>query len=236
MTVVGLLIQREMIALTSAMGYRPNPWLTYAFGLTIISFAFWSHAVPGLLFMLLAFITVETLNKEHRNLLRQMSTLYCSMYAPVAMLTFIALRNHMPDPDGFFFLLLTLAMVWGNDSFAYYGGRTFGRHLMAPHLSPKKTWEGFAAGVAGAAVAFWVVYQLVPGVSVPMNLTWPLIFVASVFGPIGDLAESKVKRAAGAKDSSTLLPGHGGVFDRFDSLLLVGPAVYLYLRLLQIAG
>lgn len=233
MVAIMILIQREMIRLLDSQGFRPNPFLTYAFGLTILSFSIWDHAIPALLVMLLAFVSAETLNREHRNLYRMMSTLYCSMYAPVAVLTMIAIRHGQSPFSGFFMLVLMFLMIWGNDTFAYYGGRLFGRHLMAPHLSPKKTWEGFAFGFLGAGVAFALGYWAMGGYApAEWTQTWPLVILVSVFGPIGDLAESKVKRVAGAKDSSNLLPGHGGVWDRFDSALLVAPAVYLYMFLM----
>lgn len=235
MVAMVIAIQREMIRLLDSQGFRPNAVLTYAFGLTILSFSVWDHAIPALLVMLLAFVTAETLNREHRNLYRMMSTLYCSMYAPVAVLTMIALRHGESPFAGFFLLFLMMFMIWGNDTFAYFGGKLFGRHLMAPHLSPKKTWEGFAFGFLGAAAAFGILFAVYGDASsATMGQLWPLILLVSVFGPIGDLAESKVKRVAGAKDSSNLLPGHGGVWDRFDSALLVAPAVYLYILLLPL--
>lgn len=237
MVLLMLLIQREMISMMSMQGFRPNPFLTYAFGLVIVSFAMWPYAIPALLVMLLAFISVETLNKEHRNLYRMMSTLYCSMYAPVAVLTMIAMRHGASEYSGFFLFMLMCVMIWGNDTFAYYGGRLFGRHLMAPHLSPKKTWEGFASGFIGSAFAFvlaFTVFTVIATPPLPWQHAWPLILLASIFGPIGDLAESKVKRAAGAKDSANILPGHGGFWDRFDSMLLVAPAIYLYILLLPL--
>lgn len=243
MVAIMILIQREMISMMSMQGFRPNPYLTYAFGLAIVSFSIWDQAVPALLVMLLAFITVETLNKEHRNLYRMMSTLYCSMYAPVAVLTMIAMRLGQSEYSGFFLFMVMCLMIWGNDSLAYYGGRLFGKHLMAPHMSPKKTWEGFAAGFLGAGLAFALAFVLSnllgvmdPKFAAPFTWqqAWPMIILASVFGPIGDLAESKVKRAAGAKDSSNLLPGHGGFWDRFDSMLLVAPALYLYILLMHL--
>jgi phosphatidate cytidylyltransferase len=102
---------------------------------------------------------------------------------------------------------------------------------MAPHLSPKKTWEGFVFGFSGAALGLYLVTLIYPDSIVTMPKFWPLIFLISIFGPIGDLTASKLKRAAGAKDSSNLLPGHGGFLDRFDSILLASPVMYIYLRL-----
>lgn len=128
-------------------------------------------------------------------------------------------------------------MVWGNDVFAYFGGKTFGKTPLASSISPNKTWEGFFSGFIGAGVGLALIIFLVP-IESPFEavLFVPLIFLISIFGPIGDLAESKLKRAAGKKDSSTLLPGHGGLFDRFDALLLAAPAMFVYLRILDILG
>jgi phosphatidate cytidylyltransferase len=128
-------------------------------------------------------------------------------------------------------------MIWGNDIAAYFGGRTFGKHKMAPHISPKKTWEGFASGFIGSFIGFgFAVLILNEG----NNMTWysilAMVLLTGIFGPIGDLTASKFKRAAEIKDSSTLLPGHGGFYDRFDSTLVVAPAILIYLRLSEAFG
>jgi len=119
-------------------------------------------------------------------------------------------------------LLLAVVPTWAADVAAYVVGARFGRRKIAPRISPGKTWEGTLAGFAAAAV---VVLLLATSVGIQTGLT---LLLAGLVGPVGfagDLLESAIKRAAGAKDSGTLLPGHGGVLDRIDSLMLVAPAV-----------
>ncbi len=127
-------------------------------------------------------------------------------------------------------LMFALVVNWAGDTGAYYVGRRFGRHKMAPAISPGKSWEGAAASVA-AAVLFGAVYLplAIKGTSV---LAAILISVgANVAGQVGDLAESAIKRSADVKDSGTMLPGHGGMLDRLDSSLFAMPALYAMLRL-----
>ncbi len=134
-------------------------------------------------------------------------------------------------------LLSALCLVWVADIAAYFGGRAFGRRKLAPAISPGKSWEGVAAGVLGVLLlaVFWVHWvDSQPWVDGPSlytrlieNLGWlaiPALLLLTALSVVGDLVESLVKRAAGAKDSSQLLPGHGGVLDRIDALLPVLPA------------
>jgi len=122
----------------------------------------------------------------------------------------------------FFFLV-----IFGSDSAAYYGGRTFGRHKLAPSVSPGKTWEGAVAGMLAslllaAAAHYWFFPEL------PLRFALPLAAVMNVVGVLGDLTESALKRSAGAKDTAQILPGHGGVLDRIDSLLFNAPVIYYF--------
>ena len=135
----------------------------------------------------------------------------------------------LTDGDAFALTVSVLVLVWTTDSMAYFVGRAIGRRPLAPRISPKKTWEGTLGGAAFAVAAGAVLkVTLLP------FLTWPdavaLALICGVLGQLGDLAESKMKRAVGVKDSGALLPGHGGMLDRFDSMIVVAPAVYLYLR------
>ncbi len=125
----------------------------------------------------------------------------------------------------FFFLVLM-----GADTGAYYTGRSIGKHKLAPNISPGKTWEGVAGGMlaalALATVAhFWFFREL------PLKWALPLAAVMMILGVLGDLAESALKRSAGAKDAAKILPGHGGVLDRLDSLLFNAPLIYYFARL-----
>jgi phosphatidate cytidylyltransferase len=128
-------------------------------------------------------------------------------------------------PDGVAWLVLTLAVTWLNDTGAYFAGRSYGRHKLYPRISPSKTWEGAAGGLA-ASVAGALVVKAIGWL--PQLPWWGGVIVgagAAVLGPLGDLSESMLKRAYGAKDSSSLLPGHGGVLDRVDALLFTAPFV-----------
>ncbi len=151
--------------------------------------------------------------------------LYCGLL--VASLVGLRLRFGVP------WVILAFVVSWANDTFAYFAGHSFGKHRMYERISPKKTWEGFAGGVvgsvAGALATRWLLLPaaLSPGAAVLIGLG------AAVLGPLGDLSESMVKRAAGVKDSGKIIPGHGGLLDRIDALLFVAPWVYVcaaYLR------
>ncbi len=129
-------------------------------------------------------------------------------------------------------LFFALALNWAGDSIAYYVGRRFGKHKLAPVVSPKKSWEGAIASVLGSVI-FGVVYL---GYFVPLMAKWNIVVIAiaaNVAGQLGDLAESAIKRGAGVKDSGDLLPGHGGMLDRVDSSLFALPVVYGLLLLFQ---
>ena len=130
-------------------------------------------------------------------------------------------------------LMYALLVSWIGDTGAYYAGRCWGRHKLAPRISPGKSWEGAGASVA-VAVAAGAAYL---GYFLPAVSWWEAALLSAVMnaaGQVGDLAESAMKRGAGIKDSGNILPGHGGFLDRVDSTLFTLPAVYLYLRLLQL--
>lgn len=125
-------------------------------------------------------------------------------------------------------VLAIFVSIWMCDSAAYFAGRAFGKHKLFERVSPKKTWEGAVAGFVFAVVAFVVARQ----VALPyMTLSNAVVCgaIVGIFGQLGDLVESLLKRDAGVKDSSSLIPGHGGVLDRFDSLMFVSPLLFFYL-------
>lgn len=127
-------------------------------------------------------------------------------------------------------VILACALTWVGDTGAYFAGRTLGRHKLYPRISPAKTWEGFFGGLAGAvASAFVVRATLLPQLGVVDALVLGL--VGGIAGPIGDLAESMLKRSYGVKDSGTILPGHGGMLDRVDALMVNAPLVYFYAKM-----
>lgn len=123
-----------------------------------------------------------------------------------------------------FFLL-----IWANDTGAYLSGVSFGKHKLFERISPKKTWEGFFGGLLLAAIVAWL---LSGWLGVVDSIHWVIIAVlVSITGTYGDLIESMLKRSTGVKDSGSILPGHGGFLDRFDSAIIAFPMVYLFITL-----
>jgi len=139
-------------------------------------------------------------------------------------LTF-AIRLHALGGQGPALLLFALVIIWVGDTVAYFVGRAIGKHPLAPHLSPKKTWEGTVASFAGSLLVA-VVFARWLNASLPQLLG--MAAAGNVAGQMGDLLESAYKRSAGVKDSGGLLPGHGGVLDRIDALILAIPVVWYY--------
>jgi phosphatidate cytidylyltransferase len=162
---------------------------------------------------------------------------------PMAML--VQLRQQVA---GAFWLLYLLLVVWAGDIFAYFVGRSLGRHLMAPRISPKKTWEGAAASLAASLLVGYLLFRyalqissillrvglIEPrdglfGLEKPEILPIILLTIAlNVAAQLGDLVESLIKRGAGVKDSGAILPGHGGMLDRIDALLFAAPVLWFY--------
>ena len=148
---------------------------------------------------------------------------------------FAALLRVNFGAEGTYWLMFALALSWVGDIAAYYIGRSFGRQRLAPRVSPKKSWEGSAASVAGSMLFGGLfLHYLLPHVPLPHALV--LAAIANAAGQLGDLAESAIKRGADVKDSGTILPGHGGFLDRVDSTLFALPVVYLYVRFLQMSS
>jgi phosphatidate cytidylyltransferase len=166
---------------------------------------------------------------------------------PMAML--VQLRQQWA---GAFWLLYLLLVVWAGDIFAYFVGKSVGRHLMAPRISPKKTWEGAAASLAASLIVGCLLFTYALPIStflLRLRLIerrdglfglekpelWPIILltlVLNVAAQLGDLVESLIKRGAGVKDSGNILPGHGGMLDRIDALLFAAPVLWFYAAVL----
>lgn len=148
------------------------------------------------------------------------------LYCGVLLAAVVGLRLRF----GVGWVILSFVVTWANDTFAYFTGHAFGRHRMAERISPKKTWEGFAGGAVGSIVGALVTRWLLPDLGAVLTPGMALLLGAgaAVLGPLGDLAESALKRAAGVKDSGKIIPGHGGLLDRIDALLFVSPWVYVF--------
>lgn len=122
-------------------------------------------------------------------------------------------------------------LIWSSDSFAYIFGRLFGKHKMAPKISPKKTWEGYIGGLLCTIILGYIVEVNFP----ELKGNWVIVGgLVALFAPLGDLLESQLKRTFGVKDSGNIIPGHGGILDRLDSFMVCAPVVYLYFAIEQL--
>jgi phosphatidate cytidylyltransferase len=134
------------------------------------------------------------------------------------------------DSESALLLISILISIWICDTAAYFVGKLIGRHKLFERISPKKTWEGAVAGFIFGILAFWGATEILLN-NFPILHVLVIGAIVGIIGQIGDLAESQIKRDAGIKDSSTIIPGHGGFLDRFDSIIFVFPAVFIYLFL-----
>lgn len=181
-----------------------------------------------LLAVVLALLVLELFLKEGSPLLNLGAILPGLLYVNLSFGSLLRLRFFESGKEGQIMVFLMFFCVWAADIFAYFGGSTLGGRFihrkLFERLSPHKTWEGFLCGLAGSVAASMIYSSFVPELSLTKALlTGLLIGLAS---PAGDLIESMFKRDAGVKDSSHLIPGHGGVLDRFDTIMFVSPFIY----------
>lgn len=198
--------------------------------MALVAVACWALGMPArvdaltVLALALAWLVIEVLvlgRELPQAAVAVVSVVYIGF--PLGLLVALHARS------GWQVTLLVVATVVVSDSAQYYSGRAFGRHALAPAVSPKKTVEGAIGGVCAAALFMALAgSRVLPGVAL-----WPLVFLGAMLsgvGICGDLFESQLKRLSGVKDSSGLIPGHGGILDRIDALLFAAPAFYLYIR------
>jgi len=257
---VALVTVQEFLKLTESYGVQPLRLPTYIFA--------------GLLFLLLAVSAVET--PQVSALKFVLGVAFASAIAPFTFLTIAMRRAQLSGAypaaaassfafvyialpmamlvqlrqqwAGAFWLNYLLLVVWAGDIFAYFVGRSVGRHLMAPRISPKKTWEGAAASLAASLVVGTLLFTYALQISsfllrvgliqrrdgmfgLEKPELWPIILltvVLNIAAQLGDLVESLIKRGAGVKDSGNILPGHGGMLDRIDALLFAAPVLWFY--------
>jgi phosphatidate cytidylyltransferase len=258
---IALVTVHEFLKLTESYGVRPLPRLTYIFvgifflllalnvgnekpllstAIFVYCLGFAAAIAP------LIFLTRAMSNQE-------LASGYPAAAASVFAFTYVALPLGMlvqlrQQWAGAFYLLYLLLVVWAGDIFAYFVGKSIGRHFMSPRISPKKTWEGAAASaIASIAVGCLLFHFALPisstllgagliqrrdglfGLEQPSMVPVIILTIAlNVAAQLGDLVESLIKRGAGVKDSGTILPGHGGMLDRIDALLFAAPLLWYY--------
>lgn len=213
---------------TSKRDSLPLRLVTAAAGIPILALAIWLGGIPLLLVTGAAVLVAIW---ELRALLRRfglMPWLLASLAVAGFLAAGLALRE---GDDGLAWLSYAILLTFASDTAAYTVGSLIGRHRLAPTISPSKTWEGAVGGIIGAAAVSAVFAWFIELDSLPLMAATLLGAGLSVLGQLGDLTESWLKRKAGVKDSGNLLPGHGGILDRLDSLLPILPAVFVYVTI-----
>jgi phosphatidate cytidylyltransferase len=258
---VALITVHEFLKLTESYGIEPLRLPTYVFvGLIFLMLAVSAAAdtpqISALKFVLgLGFASAITpfvfLTIAMRR--TQLSAAYPAAAASAFAVLYIALPMAMlvqlrQQFGGAFWLLYLLLVVWAGDIFAYFVGRSLGRHLMSPRISPKKTWEGTMASLAAGLLVGSLLFSHALQISTFLLRVglierrdglfglekpelWPIILLTvavNIAAQLGDLVESLIKRGAGVKDSGTILPGHGGMLDRIDAMLFAAPVMWFY--------
>ena len=256
---VALVTIHEFLKLTESYGVQPMTVPTYILTVTFFVILGISTQTPllstGQFLVMLAFAAAIApflfLTRAMRG--QDLRSGYPAAAASVFAFTYIALPMGMlvqlrQQWAGAFYLLYLLLVVWAGDIFAYFVGKSIGRHLMAPRISPKKTWEGAVASVAASVAVGWILFHYALPLSsfllrvglierrdglfgLEQPAMGPIVLltvILNVAAQLGDLVESLIKRGAGAKDSGAILPGHGGMLDRIDAMLFAAPVLWYY--------
>ena len=235
----------ELHAMLLNTGYHPVIWIS--FGLCVLFLLSAMFPLQRLLLLeigLSAFLPTSFIwiffrrQRLEGALVDWALTLVIAVYLGWPMSYFLLIRGYEPAtlhltspvwvslPSGVWWLLITLLGVWGFDASAFFAGRYFGRHKLAPSISPAKTWEGVLGGMVLSITASLVLTVL------PLGVPWYLAILLGILigsaGTLGDLAESLIKRQTHVKDSGQIIPGHGGMLDRVDSLLFAVLVVYFF--------
>ncbi|MBT3229582.1 MAG: phosphatidate cytidylyltransferase [Candidatus Marinimicrobia bacterium] len=235
-TIAGLLILGEAYRMSRPNGTEPNVWLGYLIYLALVGDQLLGNGGSLgviLIVSILLLMTWEMFRKKPHVMENVASTFFAAIFVGMAMSYFILLQQLGYEGQGGHlggYAVLTVFMgVWSCDTLAYFVGSAIGKHKIFPRVSPNKSWEGSIAGLIGSFIALLLIVRAgwLPGLDYTDALILGLI--TGVAGQLGDFAESLVKRDVGVKDSSNLLPGHGGAWDRLDSILFAAPLSYLYL-------
>ncbi len=187
--------------------------------------------VPYIIYLITLF--VSELYLKHPNPIQSLAySLLGQLYiaAPMALINYLVFA-YQPGSYHCIYILALLIFIWINDTFAYLTGMAFGKHRLFERISPKKSWEGFIGGAIISISASLIFAHFFPNSS---TIAWMgFAAVTVVFGTWGDLFESLIKRTIGVKDSGAMIPGHGGILDRFDSTILAIPSVFVYLVIIN---
>ena len=211
-------------------GRGPNEIFGLAVAL-LFPLAAYCRGVSGMAVVLMLFLVAIAawyVATPRANIADVAVTVFGPVYTSFSFSAIVLIRAFDKGPQGAILALGVMLCIWVSDSFAYVVGSKLGKHKLAPRISPNKSWEGFWAGLVGSVLT-WVVIALVGVDGLTVWHALPLGLVVGVVGVVGDLFESRIKRGVGVKDSGNLMPGHGGLLDRSDSLLFGSVAAYMIL-------
>lgn len=233
---IGLISYYEFSGMVKENIANANLW----FGLFAICFIITNQFyyiidfIPLLFIIILLLLLIELFRNKGSVVNNLGASFLGILYIGLFSSALIAIREFYPNINdlydrGGYVIISMLTTIWVCDSAAFFGGTALGKHKLFPRISPNKSWEGALFGFVFAILTMFLAKLVVLDF-----LSWSNVIVLGIIigiiGQLGDLVESSIKRDAGAKDSSSIIPGHGGIFDRFDSLLFSAPAVWLYLK------
>ena len=243
-TVVGFIGLYEFFKLSEKLNSKPNKvfgYLSHLLGVLIAifynpDFKIPSHIaiIPYILVVLCFLLFIRELFRENSSLNNIAYTLLALLYVTVPCFMIISMVNSsnffIKDTAFSHKVIGMIFFIWINDTGAYLVGSFIGKHKLWERVSPNKTWEGTMGGIILCITLSYVVYLIFPQLAYKHWLA--ISVIVAVFGTLGDLVESMLKRMAGVKDSGSIMPGHGGVLDRFDSLFFATPFVFCYLAIM----
>jgi phosphatidate cytidylyltransferase len=228
----------EFLYLAGVKNFQIPKWIILPLGAFMgVSAYLWGEQIIIYFLLAVLYLTafVFILKGRTAGTTSDLSVSLFSLFYVSGLFSFLILMRNLPDKFeteykiGGVWIIYLLLCIWSCDTFAYFIGLPLGKHKLSPNVSPKKTVEGFFGGILGAvAAAFFSFYVFFK--SAGLNHLLIIAAFVAFIGQIGDLAESLFKRDAQVKDISNIIPGHGGILDRFDSLLFVSPVVYYYLK------
>ncbi|MDD2627622.1 MAG: phosphatidate cytidylyltransferase [Clostridia bacterium] len=237
-TLLALIAGFEFLRAFKKKGYNPISWITYAgcLGIMLIgNFVSEEYKIliykMGISIFVVSIFIYLVMPKLNRTVMDIAITVLSLVYIPVL---FSVIKLILMLENGRLLIWYVILGAFASDTFAYFVGCTWGKNKLCPSISPNKTREGALGGIAGVIISYIILTVIVNNyLNVNMNLYyWILIaIVASITGQLGDLTASAIKRYCGIKDFSNLIPGHGGILDRFDSLMFVAPIVYIFIKL-----
>lgn len=219
---------------------NPSAWLGYIVSVLLILLNYipktimWASIVCVIPICILVLTTELFFSKGKKNIVDVAVTLFGICYIPITFFFLNQIRSI--NPNGYIYIWYVIIAAWGSDTCAYFIGKNFGKHKFT-EISPNKTIEGSVAGVLGAiliGLIYTIIMNNVFSLSINYIVISLIILVLTVIGQIGDLSASAIKRYCGIKDFSELIPGHGGMLDRFDSVIFIIPFAYILITLLII--